>query len=200
MEISLFLTMLFIPLFLSVGDKIGIVLYNNELSGEMMQYSCICMVPIAMCNLTGSILNALNLEHKSFKNYIWGSISLIISLVVFTPIFKIYSITIAYFIAMSIISLQNSRKIKQVFPNLELNFSQILTKYTFAIIPTSLLGHLISNILNNLMPIFFSGLIGGGISLLSFLFLVYTFHVFDIKTIFNLVKSKKSIKPLKENV
>ncbi|MBR4998842.1 MAG: oligosaccharide flippase family protein, partial [Clostridia bacterium] len=81
-SISTFISMLFIPLYLSVGNIIGLVLYNNSMSGILLQLSAVCVFPITMCNLTGSILNALNLEIKSFINYIFGSIALFVSLVV----------------------------------------------------------------------------------------------------------------------
>ena len=198
-DISLFLTMIFVPLFLSVGDKIGIVLFNSKLSGEMMQYSCICIVPIGMCNLSGSILNALNQEHKSFKNYLWGSGVLIISLIAFTPLVGIYSIAVAYFLAMSLITILNIQKIKIVYPNLELNFAKSISKYTIVIIPSSLFGHFLSNICNTIMPTFFSGLIGGGACLIMFLACIYVFNIFDIRTLIKLVKTRKfkKLKPIK---
>ena len=59
-DVSVFISMLFIPLYLSVGDLIGLVLYDNALSGVLLQLSAVCVLPITLCNLTGSILNALN--------------------------------------------------------------------------------------------------------------------------------------------
>ena len=66
-KISTFICMLFIPLYLAVGNLIGVVLYNNQFSGLLLQLSAVCVLPITLCNLTGSILNALNLEVKSKK-------------------------------------------------------------------------------------------------------------------------------------
>ena len=65
-----------------------------------------------MCNLTGSILNALNMEAKSFLNYILGSCILLISLIILTPIIGINSIIISHFASMSSITLLNLKKIK----------------------------------------------------------------------------------------
>ena len=115
LEVSIFISMLFIPLYLAVGDLIGIVLFNNTLSGTLLQLAAVCVLPITLCNLTGSMLNALNLEIKSFVNYIVGSVVLFVSLIIFTPLVGINSIIISFFLSMSIISLLNLNKIKKVF-------------------------------------------------------------------------------------
>ena len=79
---SLFLSMLLIPLFISCGDLIGIVLFNNVQAGIYLQLSAVSILPIVISNITSSVLNALSLETKSFVNYIIGSAILFVCLFV----------------------------------------------------------------------------------------------------------------------
>ena len=190
-NISIFISMLFVPLYLSVGNLIGIVLYDNIMSGVLLQVAAICVLPITMCNLTGSMLNALNLETKSFINYIIGSSALLISLIVFTPLIGINSIIISYFISMSLITLLNLRKIKKAVPNLNINLIGTSFKYTLLVAPCSLFGHFLSNICIHFLGTFISAVIGGGVAMLSVVLLSKLFNIFDFKTLFSLLNKKK---------
>ena len=190
-NISIFISMLFIPLYLSVGDLIGIILYNNSFSGILLQLSSVCVLPITMCNLTGSILNALNLESKSFFNYIVGSFVLFACLIALTPLIGVNSIIVAFFVSMTLISLLNIRKIKKSVPNLELNFVLTSFKYSLIIIPSSLIGHFISNICLHLFNNFFSAVIGGGFSMLLVVLLSKMFNIFNWKDLLLLISKRK---------
>ncbi len=192
LNVSVFLSMLFVPLYLSVGNLIGIVLYDNIMSGVMLQISAICVVPITMCNLTGSILNALNLEAKSFVNYLIGSSVLFAILIVFTPIIGINSIVLSFFVSMSLITLLNLRKIKKAVPNLQFNLILTTFKYSLIIAPSSILGHFISNICLHLFGNFFSAVVGGSIAILSVIILCKLLNLFDFKTLFEMLKKRKS--------
>ncbi len=194
MNISIFISMLFVPLYLSVGNLIGLVLYDNYLSGILLQLAAICVLPISMSNLTGSILNALNLENKSFKNYLLGSILLLICLVLLTLLIGINSIIISYCISMTFITLMNLRKIKTVAKDLQINFFKITFKYTLITIPSSLLGHFISNICLHIFNNFISAVIGGGISVLSVIIFAKIFNIFNFKDLINLILKKKNPK------
>ncbi len=191
MSVSIFISVLFIPLYMSVGDLIGLVLYDNLTSGIILQMSAFCIIPITLTNLTGSILNALNLEVKSFVNYLLGSIILIISLIVLTPIIKSNAITTSYLISMSVISLLNIRKINKTIPNLKLNIISTTFKYSLIILPCSILGHLVSNIFIAFAGNFISAVIGGGISILFVVLLSKVFNIYDFKDIFKLIKMRK---------
>ncbi len=191
LDVSIFISMLFIPLYLSVGDLIGIVLYNNSLSGVLLQLSAICVLPITLCNLTGSILNALNMEVKSFVNYLIGSIVLFVSLILFTPLVGINSIIISFFLSMLTITLLNIKMIKKIVPNIKFNLFNVIFKYALIIIPTSLLGHLIASICLHVFNNFISTCIGGACSIIFTLVLSKVFNLYDISKLINLIKKKR---------
>lgn len=191
LNVSMFLSMLFVPLFLSCGDLIGIVLYNNTMSGILLQISAICVVPITLCNLTGSVLDALNLEGKAFLNYCLGSILLFVGLFALTPIIKINSVPISFFMCMGLTSILNMRTIKKAVPKLKFNLFKTTIKYSLMAIPSSLLGNFVSKICKIIFTPFFSAVIGGGLSILTIIILCQIFKVYDFTNLFEILKRKK---------
>ena len=189
-EVATFISMIFIPLYLSVGNLIGFVLYNNSMAGTMLQLASFCVLPISLCNLTGSILDALNLEIKAFKNYILGSAALIVGLISLTPLIGINSINVSFFVSMSLITLLNLKTIKKANFNLEFNIIALTFKYILIITPCSVLGHLISSIALNIFNNFFSGLIGGSVAIIGTLILTHVFSLFNLNELKTILKRK----------
>lgn len=190
-EVSIFISMIFIPLYLSVGDLIGIVLYNNALSGVLLQTAAIAVLPITLCNLTGSILDALNKEIKSFINHMIGSIILFASLIIFTPLLGINSVIISFFLSMTTTSILNFRIIKKAVPNFNFNLISYSFKYTLILIPASTLGMFISNICLQIANNFISAVIGGGIAIIATLILIRIFNIYDMSELIEIIKHRK---------
>lgn len=178
---SLFLSCLIIPLYLSCGDLIGLVLFNNLNAGIYLQLSAVCVLAIVLNNITNSILNALNLEVKSFINYICGTIVMFISLIVLTFIIKEKAIIVSMFLSSFTTTLLNLKMIKNNLPNIKLNFVNTLLKYCLIMLPCSVLGHLISNNLHHFIPPLFAGIVGGGFAIVSTFILIKTFNVYNFK-------------------
>lgn len=185
---SLFLSALIIPLYLACGDLIGVVLYDNLQAGIYLQLSAVCILPIVLNNITSSILNALNLEGKSFINYIYGTIVMFVSLTTLTFIIKENAIIVSMFLSTATTALLNVRMIQKAVPNMQLNIVSTILKYAIIILPTSVIGHLISNALYHILPALIAGFIGGSVSILSTVVLIKTFNVYDIK-----LKKKQAI-------
>ncbi len=191
LQVSIFISIIFVVLYSSVGDLIGLVLYDNTLAGILLQLAGICVLPITLCNLSGSLLDALNLEVKSFVNYIIGSIVLFISLIALTPIIGINSVIVSFFLSMTTISLLNLFKIKKSVPNFSFKFMPLILKYSLIAIPTALLGNFVSKICLHFFTNFFSGLIGGGVAIVSALLLINIFNLFNIRQLKDFIKLKK---------
>ncbi len=190
--VSIFISMLFVVLYLSVGDFIGTVLYNNLMSGVLLQLAGICVLPIVLCNLSGSILNALNLEVKSFVNYVLGSLAMIASLLIFTPLVGINSIVISFFLSMTTVSLLNFAKIKKAVKGLELNIVKTSLKYVLIALPCCLLGKFVANIFKKLTFNVFACVLGGGIAMIFAVILFQMFNLYKISNFVQIIKRKKN--------
>ena len=189
---SLFLSMLLIPLFLSCGDLVGIVLFNNLQAGIYLQLSAVCILPIVISNITSSVLNALSLESKSFVNYLAGSAILFVGLFVLTPIIGINSVIVSFFLSMGTTALLNFRTIKKAVPSLSYKILFSLFRYALILVPVSLIGHFVSNILYHFIPAFIAGVIGGGLSIVLTLILLQMFKIYNapINMLKNMLKRK----------
>lgn len=190
-KISVFISAVFVVLYMSVGDLIGLVLYNNSMAGILLKQSAICVLPITLCNLSGSILDALNLEIKSLINYSIGSIVLFLILIILTPIMKINSIILAFFISMSIISILNFAQIKKKLKEFNFNIISHCFKYIIIIIPSAMLGNFTSNILLNFFTNFYSGLIGGIVSIICLMWLINSLKIYKIEDLKSILKTRK---------
>ena len=191
---SLFLSMLLIPLFISCGDLIGVVLFDNLQAGIYLQLSAVCILPIVISNITSSVLNALSLETKSFINYIIGSAILFVGLFVLTPIIGINSIIVSFFLSMGATAILNFRTIKKEIPSLSYKLLFNLLKYAIVLVPTSLIGHFVSNILYHFLPAFIAGVIGGGLSMALTLVLLQMLNIYSspIKMLKTMFKRKRN--------
>lgn len=191
-NVSMFISFIFVTLYLSVGNLIGEILYNNQMSGALLQLSAGCVLPITLCNLTGSILNALNLEVKSFKNYLIGSSLLLLILLTLTPFIGISSVIIAEFTSMTTITILNLKRIKSKIPNIQTNLFTTTYKYVITILPSGLTGYFVSKICLNILPKFFSCIIGGGIAIVFMLVLCEMFNIYSLKETYKLIKHKQA--------
>ena len=191
LEISIFISIIFVVLYSSVGDLIGIILYNNALSGILLQLAGVCVLPITLCNLTGSLLDALNLEMKSFVNYVIGSMVLFAGLIGLTPLIGINSVIVSFFLSMSTISLLNLSKIKKAIPNFNFKYFKIISKYLLIALPCSLFGNLVSKICLNFFSQFFAGLMGGLVAIITALILIRLFNLYDITQLKQFLHRKK---------
>lgn len=191
-KISIFISSIFVVLYMSVGDLIGLVLYNNAMAGILLKQAAMCVIPITVCNLSGSILDALGLEMKSLINYSIGSVILFLTLIIFTPLLKINSIILAFFISMSVISILNYIQIKKKIKNFHFNLTNYCFKFILTIIPSAVLGNFISSILLHFFTNFFAGLVGGLISIICMLWLISSFKIYNFTDLKDILKRKKA--------
>lgn len=62
-----------LPVFASLGDDIGVFLYDNTDAGEFIKKSSWLLLPLSFENIASSMLNSLDLEKKSLINYLIGA-------------------------------------------------------------------------------------------------------------------------------
>ncbi|MCH5158010.1 MAG: oligosaccharide flippase family protein [Clostridiales bacterium] len=62
-----------LPVIASLGDEIGILLYDNVDAGIFLKKSAWLLIPLSFENIASSMLNSLDLEKKSLINYLIGA-------------------------------------------------------------------------------------------------------------------------------
>lgn len=71
---SILLASFFIPMFASLGQEIGVFLYGSQASGKFLRCSAWLLLPLSVENITSSLMNSLDLEVRSFVNYLIGAL------------------------------------------------------------------------------------------------------------------------------
>ncbi len=179
LNISLFIACIFVTLYLSVGDFIGIILYNNSLSGILLRLSSFVVLPIVLCNITNSILNSLNMEVKSFRNYILGGTSILIIVIIFTRFIGINAIILGFLVGMTLISILNVFMIKKALLVEDLNLLNTVIMYLVISILIGFVGNNIANIINILLSPLVTGILSGIISVILFIISAKILELFD---------------------
>ncbi len=195
---TLFICCFFVPLFMGVGDLIGVFLFNNSLSGNLLQYSAWVMIPMGITNITSAVLNSMGMEVKSCINYFFGAIVLFLSIWFLPSVIGINAFAVGMGLSMTVTGVLNvlmlERKLK-----VKIKVVNPLLKFVGILLPVSAITSFISSILSYVIPSFFNIMLSCMMGSLSFILLCMTFNLLSQNQIkFFLskfkIKRKKQIK------
>lgn len=186
---AIIVSFIVVPAFVALGENIGVFFYNNEVSGTLLSMSAWIMVPMGITNITSAILNSVGLEIKSFVNYLFGSIGMLITVWVLPSFMGINAFAWGMGICSVVTSILNCLMIKKKL-KVKIKILPSLIKLILTALMSTALTSFISNILSIYIPNFFVILIGGVVAVISFVLLCEVFNVLHIKTLMIIVKSK----------
>ncbi len=176
---TVMISMIFIPCFASLGVPICQFLFNNITAGKYLAVCAILMLPMGMCQICNSILNAIGLELKALACYGAGAVLLILCIYFLPPLVGVYAILIGMF-AMNTLScilcliMLHKRKLVSI------SFAKAIINMTLVCLPTTLLGYFTYNLLAKFCGMLASLVISG---VLTFGFTVLLVFVFDIANV-----------------
>jgi stage V sporulation protein B len=167
-----------IPIFYSLGEDLGLFLYSDALSGQVIKKFSFMLLPMCISMITTTILNSMNYEVKTLIYFFIGALVLLACIFLLTPLLGIYAYMVGLALSNVITAILNLRLLKKNCENAN------YLKYTFiSIIACSLscaFGHFYIGLLNNL-SIILRILIGGlGVVLFTF-FSFYALETFSFK-------------------
>lgn len=85
---------LFMVIFLPLGREIGVLFYGDEIAGNYISYASVIMLPMSISGISSTMLDSLGLELKTMRNYVIGSILMLIMLFISPYFAGTYSIAI----------------------------------------------------------------------------------------------------------
>lgn len=184
---SLIISALFIPAYLAMGELAGIFLYDNVMSGTLLQAASFVLLPLGLTNITSSLLNSLGYEVKSFKNFVLGTIVMFLAIWFLSPVLGInafiWGLGGSYLVTglLNLIMLKKKTAVK-------LKLTKTIITLILIILPSAALCGFVVGICNYFLPLFFTLCFGGGVSVVSFVLLAAVFGIIDIKSF--VVKAK----------
>lgn len=169
---------IFLPIFITLGEPICSVIFKNSIAGHYLSISAWITIPMGLAQITTSILNALNQEHKSFIYYLISSVALIIFIIIATPLMGILSMSYGFGICNTILFILNLYKIKKT-TKLKSNTLINLLSYILILLPTILLDKSVYSILIRIIPPIYSIGITAICSIIIYLIFIFTFNILD---------------------
>ena len=192
---SLFISIMIIPPYMGMWKDIGLFVYNNERAGLLLLYSSWLMIPLALSNISSTVLNALGMESKSFINYIIGAVALVIIILTTTQFVGIVSLILGTGACMTISSTLNIRLINKKLQIKTYIMKKISVMILLAV-PSLLFTIFTFNIFNSFCPKFFALAFGSISGALCFIILCMIFKVIDIKSMLTEFSKPKKAKEL----
>ena len=193
---TLFSSFLVVPIFVAIGDKIGLFLYGEALSGTLLQFSSWIMIPMGVTNITSAILNSVGLEVKSFINYIIGGIFTFISVMWLTKFMGVLSLPFGMGVSTTVTMILNIIMLKRKL-GIKVKILKELTLFALLSLPTLAITSFVSNLLSNFLPLIFNLIISGGLGVTIYISLCLTFNLVNIQSYIVKFKEKVKIKGLK---
>ncbi len=194
---SFYIACLCVPIFMGLGVPICQFLFENTQSGLFLRDSAIIMIPLALNGISATILNSLNLERKSFINYIIGSIFLILSILFLPKHIGINSIIIGMGLSTLITTTLNLIELKKQ-GKLSNEIWKPICLLIVMIIPTTFLNCNLYEILSIFVPQIVNIILCGIVSVAFYALLCEIFNIVKIKQLFSSIKiakhKKKAVK------
>lgn len=196
LKFTIFISALFIPLYMGAGEYIGRFFFDNAQSGILLSEASWVMLPLGLTNLSSSILNATGGETKQFKNYIVGGIAMLISIWFLPKYIGIRALIWGFGICFTLSAILNLIMLKKTV-GCKIQIKRDLILQAIFILPTASLCSFLCNILGNYINLFFNLAITCSISAVFYILLCMMFNVIDIKSFFVTFKARFKTKKVK---
>lgn len=193
---ALMISSLFVPLFLGMGEHIGMFLYDNILSGSLLQSAAWVLLPLGLTNMTSSLLNSLGLENKSFKNFVIGAIGMLLALWFLPPLLGINALVFGMGIDYVITFVLNLRLLKK-HTKVNIKISKLMLKTLLVIVPSGALTAFIVSLCEYVFPMFITLVLGCCVGVVSFVALAGVMNLIDVRAVIISVKNKIKMPKLK---
>lgn len=188
-KFTIFISVMFIPLYIGAGEIIGLFFYDNSLSGILLEQSAWVILPLGLTNISSSLLNSLGYEIKSMKNYILGAILLILSIWILPKFVGIHSLIFGFGALFVITAILNLRMLKKII-GIKLGFGKFLVLSIIFILPSASITSLVCNLMLNFTTKFFAIAISCTLGTLFYLLLCIIFNLIEVKSISVFIKQK----------
>lgn len=177
------------PIFLSVGDKIGVFLFDNVLSGTLLQFSAWMMIPMGLTNISSAILNSVGYEVKSFVNFVVGDIFMFLALFFLPQFIGINALIVGMGSSYVVTGFLNFVMLKKKL-KIKVSIAPRLALLILLSLPTVALTSFSSSLFALCMPLVLNLILSCFLGITVFALLCMVFGVLDISAIVVSVKKK----------
>lgn len=180
LSFTIFISFCFIPIYIALGVPIGTFLYNDTSSGIYLARSAWVMLPMSLSQITNTMLNSMNKENLTIRNYAIGTVILLIIIWFMPGVIGADAVLLGMGLSMTVSTILNLFAIRKV-TNWETKDITLPTIFNYFIIglPVFALGYF-SFILGSNLPNFLNLIIATSVAELAFIGLCYATNLFTI--------------------
>lgn len=190
LKFTIFISSLFVPLFLVFGNEAGIIIFDNHESGKYLSFSSVLTVFMGISSITTSILNSMGMEQKTLKYFIISALLMLVSVIILPKFIGIYSLLAGFAFVYGITSFCNLVLIKKtcVYKPIYLRF--LCLSFSF-IIPTSAFAFMLKKLLLPFLGSVFTLFAVGAVSVLFNCFLYFGFGLISVDYVKGKLRKKR---------
>ena len=178
-----------IPLLFSLGRDIGVMLFGNAFSGEVITDFSFMLLPMCISMITTTVLNSMNCEVKTLIYFFIGALFMLTCIFVLTPYTGIYSYMIGLAGSNLITAALNLNLLRKMCPKVA------YIKYTLMCAAISIFGSvfglLLRGLTDDLAPILNIFVCGAAVAAFTVTALL-TLGLADLQPLKRLIFKKKS--------
>ncbi|MFA6860403.1 MAG: oligosaccharide flippase family protein [Clostridia bacterium] len=195
LNFCIFVSLFFVPIFIGAGETIGKFFFGNIQSGILLSSFAWIMVPMGITNITSAFLNALGLETKSFKNYVLGSLILILCIWLLPKYIGIKSLGYGMGLCMILTSVLNISLLKRKTNSNYIIFKPLIIM-GLLVVPSAAITSFTCGLLSNFFTDFFTLAISCSLGAIFYVVLCQIFKIVSFDTYF--IKFKQKANSIKE--
>lgn len=149
-----------IPVLFTEGRDIGLFLYDNALSGEVISNFSFMMLPMCVSMITTTILNSMHREIRTLLYFFAGAAAMLVCIFALTPLIGINAYMTGVAVSFIITAALNLRLLKKECP--QIGYLSYAAKSAAVCAAACLFGGLLSNLLETLIPQLWKIIVCGG--------------------------------------
>ncbi|MGN0806898.1 MAG: oligosaccharide flippase family protein [Candidatus Coproplasma sp.] len=178
---SVLIATVLIPVLFTEGRDIGIFLYDNALSGEIISIFSFMTLPMCLSMITTTILNSMHYEIKTLIYYFIGAAAMLACIFGLTHFWGIYAYMAGVCLNFIITAVLNLRLLKKTCP--QINYIKYAVRCCIICVSACIFGGLLSNLLKNILPLIAKIIVCGGTCTLFALLAFYAMEIITIKPV-----------------
>ncbi len=186
---SVIVAALFVPSFHVLGERIGLFVYDNAEAGAFLSRAAWVLVPLSVENVTSSVMNSLDLEMRSFFNYLIGSAVTFAFCFAFYGSFTVSTMSTGLGLGWSVTSILHAKSIRKKTGLGRSHLFKLLGATAIAV-PTTFLTKCVYTLCRDL-PSFFAVALPSGLSAVFFACLCFAFSLVDVNFFATRVKTSR---------
>ncbi|MGN0804356.1 MAG: oligosaccharide flippase family protein [Candidatus Coproplasma sp.] len=149
---SILIATVLIPFTYATGKDLGIFLYANQLSGQIISYFSFMMLPMCLAMITTTVLNSMHYEVRTLIYYSIGAGAMLVCIFALTPLLGIYAYMVGLTLSFIISAILNLALLKKNCPNVK--YASYTIRSIVICFFACLFGQLLSNLLVGVLGVF----------------------------------------------